>query len=70
MAGTDELVDLDDLSIHPLSQSHWEYLDPDDSSDMLHEEDEDDSNDESNWRNDYPDSDHRLIQFICICTVM
>jgi len=61
VAGTGELVDLDNLSIHPFSQSCWEYIDPEDSSDMLHEEDEDDSNDENNWRNDYPDSDHRFV---------
>lgn len=69
VAETNELADLDNLSIHPFSQSDWEYLDPEDSSDMLHEEeDEDDSNDENNWRNDYPDSDHRFVESLSIQT--
>ena len=71
VAGTDDLVDLDNLSIHPYSHSDWEYLDHEDSSDILdEEEDEDDSNDENNWRNDYPDSDHRFIESISIQTMM
>jgi hypothetical protein len=62
VAGTNELADLDNLSIHPFSQSDWQYRDSDDSDDVLHEEeDEDNSNDENNWRNDYPDSDHRFV---------
>jgi hypothetical protein len=66
MAGSDGLVDLDNLSVHPLSQSNWEYQDPEDSSDMSPEEDEDDSNDENNWRNDYPDSDHRFVELVSV----
>jgi hypothetical protein len=61
VAGSDGLVDLDNLSVHPFSQSHWEYQDPEDSSESP-EEDDDDSNDENNWRNDYPDSDHRFVE--------
>ncbi|PNF27194.1 hypothetical protein B7P43_G06489 [Cryptotermes secundus] len=60
VAGSEGLVDLDNLSVHPLSQSYWEYQDPEDSSDMSPEEEDEDSNDENNWRNDYPDSDHSL----------
>jgi hypothetical protein len=68
VAGSDGLVDLDNLlSVHPLSQSNWEYQDPEDASDMSpEEEDEDDSNDENNWRNDYPDSDHRFVELISV----
>jgi hypothetical protein len=67
IAGSDGLVNLDNLSVHPLYQSNWEYYNPEDSSDIsAEEEDEDDSNDENNWRNDYPDSDHRFGEFISI----
>jgi hypothetical protein len=68
MAGSDGLVDLDNLlSVHPLSQSDWEYQDPEDSSDMSsEEEDEGDSNDENNWHNDYPDSDRRFVELISL----
>ncbi|KAJ9597957.1 hypothetical protein L9F63_011196, partial [Diploptera punctata] len=49
------------MSIRPLYQSEWEYRNKDDSSDSGPEvEEEDDSNDENNWRNDYPDSDHSI----------
>lgn len=66
MAGSDGLVDLDFLNVHPLYQSDWEYRHPEDSSDVSSEEDEDDSNDENNWRNDYPDSDHRFVELISV----
>jgi hypothetical protein len=68
MAGSDGLVDPDNLlSVHPFSESNWEYQDPGDLSDMSpEEEDQDDSNDENNWRNDYPDSDHRFVEFISV----
>jgi hypothetical protein len=66
MAGSDGLVDLDFLNVHPLYQSDWECQDPEDSSDMSPEEDDDDSNDENNWRNDYPDSDHRFVELISV----
>ncbi|XP_069691636.1 probable RNA polymerase II nuclear localization protein SLC7A6OS [Periplaneta americana] len=64
VAGSDGLVDLDNLlSVHPLRQADWTYYNPEDSSDMSQEDDdeeEEDSNDENNWRNDYPDSDHSI----------
>jgi hypothetical protein len=65
---SDGLVDLDNLlSVHPVSQSNWEYEDHEDSSDMTPEEDDDDDpNDENNWRNDYPDSDHRFVELISV----
>ncbi|XP_021940024.1 probable RNA polymerase II nuclear localization protein SLC7A6OS, partial [Zootermopsis nevadensis] len=58
--GSDALINIETLSVHPLAQSDWEYHNPEDSSDMSAEEEEaeDDSNDENNWHNDYPDSDH------------
>jgi hypothetical protein len=65
MAGSDGLVDLDNLlSVHPLSHTNWGCQDLEDSSDMSPEEDDDDSNDENNWRNDYPDSDHRFVELV------
>lgn len=67
MAESYGLVDLHNLSVHPLLQSNWEYEDPNDLSDMSpEEEEEDDSNDENNWRNDYPDSDHRFVELISV----
>jgi hypothetical protein len=67
VAGSDGLVDLDNLlSVHPLSQSNWEFHDPEDSGDMSPQEEEEDSNDENNWRNDYPESDQRFVELISV----
>jgi hypothetical protein len=53
------LVDLDSsLNV----ESHWRYEDRDSSDVTSGEEDEDDSNSENNWRNDYPDSDDRFVE--------
>ncbi|XP_047117374.1 probable RNA polymerase II nuclear localization protein SLC7A6OS [Schistocerca piceifrons] len=60
-----EKIDFDDmlldtqLSIHPMESELVYDVDEEDDKSQLEEEDSD-SNDENNWRNDYPDSDNSI----------
>jgi hypothetical protein len=51
--------------LNPLYESEWVYLYPDEPDEGV-QEDEDDPNDENNWRNDYPDSDHSFVEVIFV----